>query len=133
MTEDEVNLRVKEWLQNHSFTYKGILNKGVGQVPVPDGNRHVLLDHQGFNDYTKELVWIEAKGSGAGFSQLLEGFIRTCYAIYHGGGNGYLAIPHSEFQKMIEQSDFLKDVSVSINGKGVMGILDVEESQLVLF
>ena len=63
----------------------------------------------------------------------VEGFIRTCYAIYHGGGNGYLAIPHSEFQKMIEQSDFLKDVSFSINGKGVMGILDVEESQLVLF
>jgi len=159
MTEDEVNLKVKEWLQNHSFHYKGILNTrngksinssknqpsemesklqktnhsysklqktGWGQVPIPDGGRQVLLDHQGIKDNPIDLVWIEAKGSDVNFSELLEGFIRTIYAIYHGGGNGYLAIPHAEYLRLLEQKEFLKAVAESVNGKGTMGLLDVE-------
>jgi hypothetical protein len=127
MTEDQVNQRCKSWLISQGYKYKGILNLGLGQVPVPDGNRQVLLDHQGFNDHTKELVWIEAKGSGVNFSELLEGFIRTCYGIYHGGGNGYLAVPHDEYGKMLEQKEFLKAVAESVNGKGLMGLFDAED------
>lgn len=135
MTEDEVNIRCREWLQNRSFKYKGILNVGLGQVPVPDGGegRSVLLDHQGFSDRTKELVWIEAKGSDVNFSQLLEGFIRVGYGVFHGGGKGYLAIPHNEYEKLLEQKDFLEAVAESVNGKGTMGLLDAERGELIEF
>jgi hypothetical protein len=149
MTEDEVNLKVKEWLKSHSFRYKGVCktkgksinnnqakHRGFGQVAVPDGignGRSVLLDHQGFSDQTKELFWIEAKGSGVNFSELLEGFVRTVYAIYHGGGNGYLAVPHAEYQRLLEQRDFLRAVAESVNGKGQMGLLDVENENEVVF
>jgi hypothetical protein len=133
MIEDEVNSLAKEWLQSHSFHYKGILNIGKGQVPVPDGTRNVLIDHQGVRDDIPDLVWIEAKGSDVGVSQLLEGFIRVTYAVYMGGGTGYLAVPSREFVLMIERQDFLRAVSLSVNGKGQMGLLDVECKREKLF
>lgn len=127
MTEDEVNLKVKEWLESHSYHYKGILKKGLGQVPVPDGiGRSVLIDHQGIKHNPIDLVWIEAKGSGCNLSELLEGFSRTIYAIYYGGGHGYLATPHDEYTRLVKQKDFLKAVAESVNGKGTMGLLDIE-------
>ena len=133
MTEDEVNLKVKEWLENHSYHYKGILKKGLGQVPVPDGiGRFVLIDHQGIKDKPIELVWIEAKGSGCNLSELLEGFIRTVYAVYYGGGNGYLAAPHVEYERLVARQVFLRAVAESVNGKGTMGLLDVERGGEVI-
>ena len=51
MNEDEVNQKVKEWLLSHSFKYKGILNKGLGQVSVPDGHRQVLWFNQLWNTF----------------------------------------------------------------------------------
>lgn len=133
MTEDEVNQKVKEWLENHFFKYKGILNIGLGQVPVPDGTRSVLLDHQGFRDDIPDLLWIEAKGSGCSLSELLEGFIRLTYGIFMGGGNGYLAIPHNEFEILLERREFLEAVSRSTNGKGYIGLLDAEEGVTIEF
>lgn len=133
MTEDEVNLKVKEWLEKQGYHYKGILNKGKGQVSIPDGNRQVLLDHQGVKDSPIDLVWIEAKGSGVNFSELLEGFIRTVYGIHRGGGNGYLAIPHAEYERLLEQKDFLEAVATTVNGKGTMGLLDVEKDVTIVF
>lgn len=133
MTEDEVNERVERWLIERGYKYKGILNVGLGQVPVPDGTRQVLLDHQGVKDNPIDLVWIEAKGSGVNFSQLLEGFIRVGYGVFHGGGKGYLAIPHNEYEKLLEQKDFLKAVAESVNGKGTMGLLDAENGELIEF
>lgn len=170
MTEDEVNLKVREWLENHSFHYKGILNTrdgnsnqrkserykpsqyitrygtatnqaynsketGYGQVPVPlpDGSRSILIDHQGISDkYPPKLVWVEAKGSDNNLSELLEGFIRLCAAIYWGGGNGYLAVPNAEYEKLIEQREFLEAVAHSVNGRGQMGLLDVEKQTEVI-
>lgn len=92
MTEDEVNIVCKSWLETNGYKYKGILNakpklkaetNGYGQVPVPtNGNSQVLIDHQGVNDKNRSIIWIEAKGSGVGMSQLLEGFTRVCYACY---------------------------------------------------
>ncbi len=134
MTEDEVNLKVKEWLLSRSFRYKGILKKGLGQVPVPDGiGRSVLIDHQGLKTKPIDLLWIEAKGSGRNFSELLEGFIRAVYAIYYGGGNGYLAVPHKEYTILLGRKDFLKAIAESVNGKGTMGLLDVERGEELLF
>ena len=126
MTENEVNEKVKRWLENHSYHYKGILNKGLGQVPVPDGTRSVLLDHQGVNDCIPDLIWVEAKGSNCNLSELFEGFIRLTYGVFMGGGRGFLAIPHREFEMLLERREFLEAVSGSTNGKGTMGLLDVE-------
>jgi len=133
MTENEVNIKVKHWLVAQGFHYKGILNVGKGQVPAPDENRQVLIDHQGVKDNPIDLIWVEAKGSGCGMSTLLQGFIRTVYAIWNGGGNGFLAIPNEEFLIMKKQAEFLERVSQSVNGKGQMGVLNVETNEIVQF
>lgn len=164
MTEDEVNLKVKEWLLRHSYHYKGILNtrevasnqrrlkqytqsqytrtteliisksQGYGQVPVPlpDGSRSILIDHQGFRDDIPDLLWVEAKGGGDNLSELLEGFIRLCVAIYWGGGNGFLAVPHAEYERLLEQKDFLRAVAHSVNDKGQMGLIDIERNKDII-
>lgn len=108
-------------------------DNGFGQVPVPDGTRSVLIDHQGFRDDIPDLVWIEAKGSGLNLSALLEGFIRVNYAVYEGGGRGYLATPHKEFELLLERREFLEAVSRSTNGKGIMGLLDAEGGMSIEF
>jgi len=130
MTEDEVNVKCREWIEKRGFKYKGVLNKGLGQVPIPLGERSVLIDHQGVNDRERNLIWIEAKGD-VNLSQLLEGFIRVTYAVYEGGGTGYIAVPHNEFGILTERLDFLKAVALSVNGKGMMGILDVEGGEVI--
>jgi len=120
MTENEVNKVCKQWLEANGYHYKGILNakpkvtpeaNGYGQVPVPDGKGQVLIDHQGVNDKDKTILWIEAKGESDPFSELLQGFIRVAYACYHGGGSGLLAVPDEEYQQLLEQEDFLRNVS----------------------
>lgn len=137
MTENEVNEVVKGWLLSQGYAYKGILNTGnsktksndigYGQVPIPfpSGERSILIDHQGHNDRTKDLLWVEAKGGKTGMSQLLEGFIRVCAACYWGGGSGLLAIPTTECEQMLEQWDFLKRVAMSCERR--VGILDAEK------
>jgi len=133
MTEDEVNIRCREWLEGQGYKYKGILNArpvdvandtGYGQVPVPDGFSQVLIDHQGHNDRTKDLIWIESKGSGVNFSELLEGFIRTVYACYWGGGRGLVAVPDMEYDRLIEQREFLSQVAKACGRE--VGILNIE-------
>lgn len=132
MTEDEVNIYCREWLISKGYKYKGILNQGLGQVPVPDGTRSVLIDHQGFRDDLPDLIWIEAKGSELNLSELLEGFIRVNYAVFEGGGRGYLATPNKEFNLLLEREEFLEAVAHSVNGKGQIGLLDVEKEQEIL-
>lgn len=157
MTENEVNLAVKKWLVSNGYKYKGVLNskndtsrqfKGtkvnpsqpshqdnsstsqvLSQVPVPlpYGERLILIDHQGVKDRPVDLIWVEAKGE-VGISQLLEGFIRVTCACYWGGGNGLLAIPSAECDKMLEQREFLKRVGVSCERK--IGILDAEKKEV---
>jgi len=55
LTEDEVNIRCREQLEKRGFHYKGILNKGLGQVPVPDGERQVLIDHYRLSEVLQEV------------------------------------------------------------------------------
>lgn len=124
MTENEVNQVCKDWLEAQGYNYKGVLNAkppttadrngkdtGYGQVPVPDGIGQVLIDHQGVNDKSRTILWIEAKGGGDNFSELLQGFIRVAYACYHGSGMGLLAVPDHEYQELVEQEGFLKNVA----------------------
>ena len=140
MTEDEVNIVCKKWLINNGYNYKGVLNvkpqlnaniNGYGQVPVPDGNNQVLIDHQGINDREKSIIWIEAKGENDPFSELLQGFIRVTYACYHGGGRGLLAVPENEFDKLLEQSQFLTSVCKSTGLP--MGLFNATESKAIWF
>lgn len=119
MTENEVNQKVKEWLTKQRYQYKGILSSG--DVPVPDGNRRVLIDHQGFRKEDLDLIWVEAKGSGTNFSELLAGFAKLLYAVYHGGGRGYLAVPSEEYEIIMEQKDFFDSIS-----KGRVSALKIE-------
>lgn len=167
MTENDVNLACKQWLEAKGFKYKGILkskamkakstsdqptelesklqntkhatvsiakSSGFGQVPVPDGSRSVLIDHAGISDrYPPDLLWIEAKGSGLSLSELLEGFIRVAYAVWHGGGRGLLAAPSKEIETLSNQSEFLAAVSDALVGKGQLGLLDIEkENEIIL-
>lgn len=136
MTEDEVNEKVKQWLENQGYKYKGILKArngsenptgtGYGQVPIPlpSGDRLILIDHQGVKDKPVDLLWVEAKGSSIGMSQLLEGFIRVTCACYWGGGRGLLAIPSMEYEALKEQQGFLTRVSISCDRS--VGLLDAE-------
>ncbi len=143
MTEDQVNIVCRKWLEGQGFKYKGVLNsapngkhrnvnscgngEAYGQVPVPDGSdtgRAVLLDHQGVKDRPIDLIWIEAKGSNTKFSILLEGFIRMAYAVYYGGGTGLLAIPDKEYKEAMLRREFLAKVSRA--AERTLGILNAE-------
>jgi hypothetical protein len=136
MTEDEVNRVVEKWLISQGYKYKGVnktrklsrrdkhSDNNVGQVPVPDGYRQVLIDHQGIMDNPIDLLWVEAKGSNTGMSQLLEGFIRMAYAVYHGGGKGILATPTIEYQQIKEQEGFLRAIAIASDKS--LGLLNAE-------
>lgn len=141
MTEDEVNKVCKAYIERLGLKYKGVLNlkptvdakpNGYGQVPVPDGVDHiqVLIDHQGVGHTTPRLLWIEAKGTDDNFSELLQGFIRVTYACYHGGGEGLLAVPDHEYQELLEQEGFLKNVSRAAERR--LGLFNAE-TQAVLW
>jgi len=131
MTEDEVNKKCRLWLEGQGYKYKGILNTGLGQVPVPDGIRQVLIDHQGHKDRPVDLCWVEAKGSGVGFSMLFQGLIRVIYAVYHGGGKGLLAIPEEEYELLLKQRQFLEAVVRS--SERVMGLLNADSGEIIWF
>ena len=53
--------------------------------------------------------------------------------MFEGGGQGYLTIPHKEFETLLERKEFLDAVSRSTNGKGSMGLLDIEEGVTIDF
>lgn len=131
MTEQEVNEKVKEWLLANGFRYKGVLRDG--DVPAPDGYRRVRIDHQGYEDANSRLIWVEAKGSNTPLSELLEGFIRLAYAMWHGGGNGLLAVPSEEAQILLDETvrSFLSEIASALSLKGNIGIWDVEKGEIV--
>lgn len=132
MTEQEVNEKVREWLLANGFRYKGVLSSG--DVPAPDGYRRVRIDHQGYRDsFPPEVLWVEAKGSGTSLSELLEGFIRLAYAMWHGGGNGLLAVPSEEAEILLDETvrPFLSEIASTLSLKGNIGIWDVESGEIV--
>lgn len=139
MTENEINTKVREWLTENGYKYKGVLNtkpnekanpSGYGQVPIPlpSGDRSILIDHQGFNDRTKDLLWVEAKGGGDNLSELMEGFIRVSVACFYGGGRGLLAVDSEACQRMLLQRDFLR--AIGIASERSLGLLDGEKGKV---
>lgn len=155
MKEEEVNERVKAWLEKQEYSYKGVLKNG--DVAVPDGKRDVLIDAQGvrlidkegkvakfdegkgykswgsINDYLFETIWVEGKGENANFSELLEGFVRTLYAVWYGRGTGLLAVPSDKYELLMEEKEFLTNLSQVVVGKGSMGVMDVERERTFIF
>jgi hypothetical protein len=152
MKEEEVNKRVEEWLTENGYSYKGVMKSG--DVPVPDGKgRNILIDAQGSKlvnekgevvsplderfyeteELNYKICWIEGKGSNANFSELLEGFIRVLYAVWHGGGLGLLAVPNEQYEKLMEEKEFLEKIAKVAIGRGRIGIMNISKSFSTLF
>lgn len=134
MREEEVHLLSKKWLEDNGYGYKGVCNEGTGlggHVPVPTvtENEKVLIDNQGEKRENGEWIrlWIEDKGSNANLSTLLEGFIRVVYAVYYGGGDGLLSIPHDRMRVIEENQEFFYRFANAAVGKGRVGVLDIEK------
>lgn len=116
MNEEEVKRRVKRWLEESQYT----VHEEVG---VSGTNREIVLDFYGYKD-SPSILWVECKGDQS-LSELLEGFIRTEFAVFSGGGRGILATPKNARKKLLKYEKFLKGSSVQV--------LDVESYQLYSF
>lgn len=154
MKETEVNEKVKVWLEERNYSYKGVL-KG-GDVPIANGKRDVKLDAHGVRligdkkdivpfaesngydrnsntkDYHFESVWIEAKGD-VGMSDLIEAFGRVCYAIWHSKGLGLVAVPEKQFEMIIDEKDFFIQMAKVTVGRGSTGLMNVETKEIFIF
>jgi len=152
MKETEVNEKVKLWLEEQGYSYKGVL-KG-GDVPIANGKRDVKIDAHGVRlindkkeivrfeedkgydgnnntkDYRFESIWIEAKGD-VGMSDLIEAFGRVCYAVWHSRGLGLVAVPGKQFEMMIEEKDFFMQMTKVTVGRGSAGLMNVETKKVI--
>lgn len=145
MKEEETYPIVKKYIEDMKLIYEGICNKNktyihkatkqkipVGaEVPVPTVfTAKVYIDHRGHNGNGYNL-WIECKGSNCGLSKIEEGFIRTCHAVFYGGGDGLLCVPHDQIQMIKDHEDFFKTIAqkISASKNGRVGILDVETKE----
>lgn len=116
----------------------------ISEVLVPSGNhRTVILDLRGeriegatydgqhysskseMKKLDFELLWVECKGS-VNLSEALEGYIRTLFAVWNGGGLGVLAVPSDVYDALSVEQEFLVQTAKVAVGKGLMSILDVE-------
>ena len=118
MDEPEVSALTLKWLEERGYTVKT-------EVGVSGTEREVILDYFAFteNAGTPEILWIECKGD-VSLSMLLEGFIRTEFAIFLGGGKGILSCPTNAIQKLLKYKNFLEQA------KDVIKILDIEKNIL---
>ena len=119
MDESEVSKLVMKWLRNNGYKFK--------TEPNTDEEKNVRLDFYAYKEENGQptIFWIECKGDN-GLSELLEGWIRVEYAIYHNGGLGIFACPNKSANKLLKIKPFLsKTVSKNI------AILDVEKMNLI--
>jgi len=122
MTEGEVNVKVKQWLMDGGYEYKGVLT-GHGKIPL--GDTGVSVDHQGSKYYPIETVWIEAQGSCFGIDKLLNGFMAILFASAHGDlSSGILAVPYEEYDKLAVRKEFLAALAKTTNRP--IGLLNVD-------
>lgn len=107
MNEDEVKKLTERWLKKQGYKIRA-------EVGVSGTNRDVILDFYGFqNTNPPSILWVECKGDES-LSQVLEGFIRTEFAIFYGGGQGILAVPERATKKLLKYKEFLKGSDVWI-------------------
>lgn len=130
LTEDEVNIKVRDWLIAQGYIYKGILNKGKGQVPVPVEPQCEYIDHQGEKLNPPERLWVEAKGSHNSVSDFLQGFIRLTFAIWYGGGDGLLALPEDGLNKILAFREFLERVAIATMDRGKIGLFNADTNEV---
>lgn len=138
MKEDEVKRKVEEVLEGEDF-------RVLKEVPVNE-ERDVILDFIGEKVGTQKSVleyrdghyisdektedtgiarwWVECKGD-VGMSMLLEGFIRTVYSVWHGGGLGTLALPEKQFERLKRDEEFLSMVAKTVLGRGKIQICSI--------
>ena len=128
MTEGEVNETVKSWLEAHNYHYKGICRNG--QVPVPIERVTILIDHQGEKLTPPQRLWVEAKGD-VNMSELLEGFVRLCFAVFYGGGDGLLAVPQKQLWHLLEVQEFLGTMVMVFKSRGKIGLFNAEGGDVV--
>lgn len=146
MKEDEVKAKGKEILEEKGY-------RVLTEVLTLSGNRDVILDlrgervHTTLGDFVKyeeghyksegekteelefDMIWVECKGD-VGISEALEGFIRTVWAVWYGGGQGILAIPNNTFQRLQDYVDFFEQNAKVVIGKGKMSLLNVETGRV---
>lgn len=140
MKEEEVKEKVKRRYEEAKY-------RVLKEVPVTCENGSVVLDfraeqvdnvlyekgHYSSDIPTEEAefeeIWIECKGD-VSVSETLEGFIRTVYAVWCGGGLGVLAVPNKLFQQLQNKIDFFKQVSSVTLGKGRMSLLNIETGEI---
>jgi len=117
MNEDRVKYLVQKYFEKQGWKVKP-------EIAVGGINREVILDFWLYKEEAEpKIMWVECKGDES-LSQLLEGFIRTEFAVFYGGGLGILAVPHEATQKLLKYSDFIKQA------KEVIQLLDVETNTL---
>lgn len=135
MQEREVSKCSKAWLEKQGYDYKGVCSNGHVPVPTITKNEKVLIDGMGEKRENGEplRLWIEDKGSNANLSTLLEGFSRICFAVFYGGGDGLLGIPHDRIRVVNENQEFFKRLADVTVGKGRVGLLDVEKEKINWF
>lgn len=113
MREDKVKEATYHWLEEQEWTVKS-------EVGVSGTEREVIIDFYAYRERsTPEILWVECKGN-QNLSDLLEGFIRLEFAIFYGGGNGYLVAPHKATTKLLKHRIFLSQAA------SVIKLLDIE-------
>ena len=100
MQEKEVKERTKQYL----------CKDGYKVTDEPRVSEEVRLDLYAFKYTDKkqnpDVIWIECKGNVC-FSGVLEGFVRTAFAIYINGGQGMLSLPRKQYLLMKKYKDFM--------------------------
>jgi hypothetical protein len=126
MTEGEVNVKVKQWLLDGGYEYKGVLT-GYGKIPM--GDTGVTIDHKGERYYPIETLWVEAQGSCIGIDRLLNGFMSVIFACRYGDfPKGILAMPQGEYDKLSLYKEFLTNLAKSATA--TIGLLNVGDMQV---
>lgn len=152
ITEDKIHLLSKKWIDMLGYTeYKGVCNKNktyaivydktnempLGKdVPVPHEifTNMIQIDHQAEKivNNQRERRWIEDKGN-IGMSKILEGFIRVCFAVYYGGGDGLLSLPSERYEMVIQETEFFSSLVSSLKSNkeiGKIGLLDSKKNKI---
>jgi hypothetical protein len=141
MKEFETYPIVKQYIEGKGLTYKGICNakkkradkfngtiEPLGaEIPVPTGFKEkTYIDNMGEDLEQAYRLWVECKGDDAKLSKIIEGFGRIVYAVFYGGGDGLLAVPHGRIKIINDNKEYFERFAHSVVGKGRVGILDVE-------
>jgi hypothetical protein len=132
MKEEDINRAVKLWAEGNGYTYKGVLKNGDVVVPTMyDKKLEVDALLEKWNNNKIERIWIESKCND-GFMELLSGFVKVIFAVYYGGGKGYLACSKDDVKVLLEHKDFLKYLSegLEVNLMSVDENLNIEEIRI---